>query len=308
MAECTVVVHGHERAFTLAGSGPALLLLHGIGSERQTWASVLPLLAEHFTVIAPDLLGHGASAKPRADYSLGGYANGMRDLLGLLDIETVTVVGHSFGGGVAMQFAYQFPERTERLALVSSGGLGSEVSILLRVLTLATGPAALTLSHLRLVRPMLRTVVGATAAVAPDPVAADLREALTVYTGLRSPAARSAFLHVLNHVIDWRGQLVTMRDRAYMTAGMPTLIVWGERDSVVPARHAVRASREMPHSRLVMMPGVGHFPHRERPEAFTRSLVEFVADTTPSTWDAGQWRSLLQSRTSGVPQPSVLRG
>jgi pimeloyl-ACP methyl ester carboxylesterase len=308
MTERTVIVHGHDRAYTLAGSGPALLLLHGIGSERQTWAPVLPLLAEHFTVIAPDLLGHGASAKPRADYSLGGYANGMRDLLGLLEIETVTVVGHSFGGGVAMQFAYQFPERTERLVLVATGGLGPEVSILLRVLTLPTAPAVLTLSHFTLIRPLLRTLAAATAAVAPAPIAADLAEALTVYTGLRSPAARAAFLRVLHHVMDWRGQLVTMRDRSYLTAGMPTLIVWGERDSVVPASHAVWASREMPHSRLVLMPDVGHFPHRERPEAFSRSVVEFVADTAPSTWDAGQWRSLLHSRTiSPIHSPRPTR-
>jgi pimeloyl-ACP methyl ester carboxylesterase len=165
----------------------------------------------------------------------------------------------------------------------------------------------LTLSHFTLIRPLLRTLAAATAAVAPAPIAADLAEALTVYTGLRSPAARAAFLRVLHHVMDWRGQLVTMRDRSYLTAGMPTLIVWGERDSVVPASHAVWASREMPHSRLVLMPDVGHFPHRERPEVFTRSVVEFVADTAPSTWDAGQWRSLLHSRTIAAihsPRPT----
>ena len=109
------MVHGHRRAFVRAGSGPALLLLHGIGNNCQTWSGVIDRLAETHTVIAPDLLGHGDSDKPRGDYSIAAYANGMRDLLSVLDIEQATVVGHSLGGGIALQFAYQFPERCERL-------------------------------------------------------------------------------------------------------------------------------------------------------------------------------------------------
>ena len=120
----TRVVHGHRRAFVMMGRGPALLLLHGLGCDHTTWSPVIERLSRQFTVIAPDLLGHGASDKPRADYTLGGYANGMRDLLALLGIDRVTVVGHSFGGGIAMQFAYQFPQYTERLMLVAPGGLG----------------------------------------------------------------------------------------------------------------------------------------------------------------------------------------
>jgi pimeloyl-ACP methyl ester carboxylesterase len=299
--ERAIVVHGHRRAFTMQGKGPALLLLHGIGSDRRTWAPVLPLLARHFKVITPDLLGHGASAKPRADYSLGGYANGMRDLLGILGIERATVVGHSFGGGVAMQFAYQFPERTERLVLVSSGGLGREVSVLLRALTLPGGPTLLAASHLAPVRGPLRILARSLAGVAPRAIAADVEEALTVYTELRDPAARAAFLHVLRHVIDWRGQIVTMRDRAYLSAGMPTLLLWGAADHMLPVRHAVEMHREMPHSRLVMLPGVGHFPHREQPEAFAQAVIEFVAQTSPSRWDARRWRQLLRARTSAEP-------
>jgi pimeloyl-ACP methyl ester carboxylesterase len=127
-----VTIHGHRRAFVQMGSGPALLLLHGLGCEHTTWDPVIRQLARKYTVIAPDLLGHGASDKPRADYSVGGYANGMRDLLTVLGVDKVTVVGHSFGGGVAMQFAYQFPERCERLVLVSSGGVSREVHPVLR--------------------------------------------------------------------------------------------------------------------------------------------------------------------------------
>src|ERR671921_2822139 len=115
-------IHGHRRAFVRAGRGPAVLLLHGLGCDHTTWEPVIDALARRYTVIAPDLLGHGLSDKPRADYSVGGYANGMRDLLTVLGIDTATVVGHSFGGGVAMQFGYQYPERTERLRLVGPRG------------------------------------------------------------------------------------------------------------------------------------------------------------------------------------------
>ncbi len=125
-------------AYVKAGSGsrPVVLLLHGLGCDHTTWEPVIESLSRRYTVIAPDLLGHGQSDKPRADYSVGGYANGMRDLITVLGIDKVTVIGHSFGGGVAMQFAYQFPERTERMMLVASGGLGPEVTPLIRAVTL----------------------------------------------------------------------------------------------------------------------------------------------------------------------------
>src|SRR6476661_9908840 len=147
----TLVVHGHRLSYLRAGDGPPLLLLHGIANNCETWAEVIPRLAESHTVIAPDLLGHGESDKPRGDYSIAAYANGLRDLTSVLDIEQATIVGHSLGGGIALQFAYQFPERCERLVLVGSGGLGPEVHPLLRAaaapgaelgLSLATSRAA----------------------------------------------------------------------------------------------------------------------------------------------------------------------
>jgi len=126
------MVHGYRRAFVDVGAGPPLLLIHGIGDSSDTFKHLIPELAKDHRVIAPDLLGHGRSDKPRADYSVGGYANAMRDLLSVLDIDRVSVVGHSLGGGVAMQFAYQHPHRCERVILVSSGGVCREVHPLLR--------------------------------------------------------------------------------------------------------------------------------------------------------------------------------
>ncbi|MEU4221918.1 alpha/beta hydrolase [Actinoplanes sp. NPDC026623] len=293
-----VEVHGHARAFRMAGTGPTvLLLLHGIGSDGATWDTVAGALAERYTVIVPDLLGHGRSAKPRADYSIGGYANGMRDLLGALDVDRVTVVGHSFGGGVAMQFAYQFPERTERLVVVAGGGLGRQVSVALRALTLPGASVALGISHLPPSRLALSALRAAAGLVAPAALAADLNEAYTVHAGLGDPAARAAFLHVLRHVADWRGQLITMRDRAYLAQGLPALVVWGDRDHVLPVGHARAAAELMPGARSVVLPGVGHFPHREAPAEFVDAVTDFVEGTSPNRWDAGRWRHLLQTRS-----------
>jgi pimeloyl-ACP methyl ester carboxylesterase len=292
--ESSVVVHGHRRAFTVAGDGPPLLLLHGIGSNRQTWVPVLSALGRRFTVIAPDLLGHGDSAKPRADYSLGGFANGMRDLLGVLGLERATVVGHSFGGGVAMQFAYQFPERTERVVLVASGGLGREVTPVLRALTLPGSGRVLAALDAMPRRLPIKVVDTLARWLPAGPFTADLAEVATILEGLHGYPARTAFLHVLSHVIDWRGQLVTMRDRAYLAEGMPVMVVWGEGDTVLPVAHANAAVEAMPHSRLLTMPGVGHFPHAERPAQFARALIDFVATSDPSSYDPEQWRELLR--------------
>src|SRR5947209_205982 len=136
-AQHELVLHGHRVSYRTAGSGgPVVLLIHGITGCAAQWDQVIPLLAERYTVVAPDLLGHGQSAKPRGDYSLGAYAVSVRDLLVALGHRRATVVGHSLGGGVAMQFAYEYPPFAERLVLVSSGGLGREVHLLLRAATL----------------------------------------------------------------------------------------------------------------------------------------------------------------------------
>ena len=157
-------IHGYRRAYRIAGNGPALLLIHGIGDNSSTWNEVIPMLAQHYTVIAPDLLGHGRSDKPRADYSVPAFANGMRDLLVVLGINKVTVVGHSLGGGVAMQFCYQFPRFVERLVLVAAGGVSREVNPALRLVTLPLVNGALT--ALRVPGALATLRLGATAIAA----------------------------------------------------------------------------------------------------------------------------------------------
>ncbi|MFD7135542.1 alpha/beta fold hydrolase [Streptomyces sp. NPDC059894] len=293
------VVHGYRRAFRMAGDGPALVLIHGIGDSSATWADVLPGLARTHTVIAPDLLGHGASDKPRADYSVAAYANGLRDLLTTLGIDSATLVGHSLGGGVAMQFAYQFPERTERLVLVSAGGVGREVNPALRLVSLPGAPLAL--SALRL--PGMRLPVGLAVRLLrllDTGLGRDAPELLTLVDALPDDTSRNAFVRTLRAVVDWRGQVVTMLDRSYLTAGLPTLLLWGDRDSVVPVRHAYRAHEAMPGSRLEIFEGAGHFPFHTDPARFHALVEEFTRATAPADWSRDRWRTLLREGGFGA--------
>ncbi len=295
----TRLVHGYRRAFRIAGQGPPLLLIHGIGDSSRTWQEVIPLLAREHTVIAPDLLGHGYSDKPRADYSVAAYANGMRDLLAVLGIERVTLVGHSLGGGVAMQFAYQFPERTERLVLVASGGAGRGVSPVLRAVTLPG--AHVGLSALRL--PFARLAVNAAIEVLrrlDTGLGLDAVDLRRVVEALPDHTSRSAFIRTLRSVVDWRGQVVTMLDRSYLATGMPTLLMWGARDSVLPVDHGRRAHAAMPGSRLEIFPTAGHFPFRSDPARFVGLLEDFCASTEPANWSVETWRELLRTGRLGT--------
>ena len=297
-----VVVHGYRRAFRIQGSGPALLLLHGLGCDSSTWLPVMSQLARHFTVIAPDLLGHGESDKPDADYSLGGYANGMRDLLTLLGIDRATVVGHSFGGGVAMQFAYQFPERTERVVLVSTGGLGPEVTPLIRLLTVPGAGHVIGAATWRPWRPLVSSALTGLSRL-PLTATRDLGEVARIYESLADAPTRVAVQRVTRHVLDWRGQFVTMTDRSYLARLMPVMVVWGRDDMVIPARHAESAPTQI--QDVHVLEDAGHFPHKDHPEVFVQLVLDFVEAHAPARYRRDRWRSLLrrgdQAELTAVP-------
>jgi pimeloyl-ACP methyl ester carboxylesterase len=275
-----VSLHGHDVAYRDAGEGPTLLLIHGMAGSSRAWKAVMPELARHCRVIAPDLPGHGESA-PSADYSLGNIAATLRDLLGALGIERTTIVGQSLGGGIAMQLAYQHPELAERLVLVNSGGLGREVSWMIR---------ALSFPGVDYVAPVLfpgfvRDLGGRVADVVSRfgvraPRAAQMWDA---YASLTTPEHRTAFLRTVHAVIEPGGQAVSATDRLYLAAAIPTLIVWGDADSIIPVSHGIAAHEAMPGSRLEIFEGVGHFPHAEDPQRFTRVLLDFLATTEPGS-------------------------
>jgi pimeloyl-ACP methyl ester carboxylesterase len=297
-----VTIHGHRVAYRSAGpdDGPVLVLVHGITSTSATWLPIMPALADRgFTVVAPDLLGHGESAKPRGDYSLGAYASGIRDLMVALGHERATFVGHSLGGGVAMQLAYQFPERCERLVLVDSGGLGREVSLLLRAATL---PGA------EFVLPLLAAggLVDAGRAVGRFldrigvRVMTDVEEMARGHASLHQSDAREAFLNTLRTIIDPGGQRVNATDRLYLAENVPFLIVWGARDPIIPVEHGRTAHELVPNSRLEIFDEAGHFPHVDEPDRFARLLLEFLEETEAASVEPWEWRELLATATNGV--------
>lgn len=288
---CTI--HGYRRAYRIAGSGPVILLIHGIGDNSGTWAGVQERLARRFTVIAPDLLGHGQSEKPQADYSVAAYANRIRDLLSVLDVERVTVVGHSLGGGVAMQFAYQFPHLVERMVLVGTGGVTRDVNFLLRFAALPIGGETLSLLRLPLVLPVLQ-FAGRTAGrvLGSTRLGHDLPDMLRVLAALPEPDALLAFTRTLRAVVDWHGQMITMLNRCYLTESVPVQIIWGKHDAVVPVSHAYLAHDAMPGSWLEIFDNAGHFPFHEDPDHFVDVVENFIDGTGPAEYDEAALREL----------------
>jgi pimeloyl-ACP methyl ester carboxylesterase len=288
----TIELHGQPVNYLQSGEGPPLVLIHGITSRASSWEQVIPGLARRHTVIAPDLMGHGGSAKPRGDYSLGSHASGIRDLLIALGHPRVTVVGHSLGGGIAMQLAYQFPERVERLVLVSSGGLGREVGMLLRAATLPGAELVLPLLTGRGVRGAGAFVGGALGRVGlrPSPNVQGMAEG---FASLGEADARRAFLHTVRSIADASGQRVDARDRLYLAEAMPVLVVWGEKDRMIPVEHGRAAAEAMPHSRLEVFEGAGHFPFNDEPARFVELLHDFIGGTEPAEFDEERVRALL---------------
>jgi pimeloyl-ACP methyl ester carboxylesterase len=288
-------LHGHRVIYRMAGSGPPVVLIHGMVNSSRHWEPVALRLAEDHTVIAPDLIGHGDSAAVRGDYSLGAHASSIRDLLAVLGVERATIVGHSLGGGIAMQFFYQFPQRTERLALISSGGLGREVSPLLRGAAMPGAAAALwAAAHPRLLDSL--ATLGERMRERGRGIGVYLVAIARALAPLRQAGARRAFLQTLRSVIDFRGQHVSARDRLYLLDGFPTLIVWGERDHTIPLAHGRRAHEAIPGSRFETLPRAAHFPHIEDPEGLADALLEFLRTTDPGRIEDGDWGEVIAAQ------------
>ena len=274
--ERTAMLNGHELAYLDSGKGPAILFIHGLTGSRRNWAHLVDSLNTDHRVLAPDLFGHGTSAKPMGDYSLGAHAAALRDLLDLLGISRVTLVGHSFGGGIAMQFCYLFPDRVERLVLVASGGLGRDVSRLLRAATLPGAELILPLIASSWVRARVEAT-GRILTRAGLRASPETTEIWRGFTTLADADTRRAFLATTRGVIDPGGQTISAHDHLPMDAQIPTLVVWGTRDRLIPPWHATAAHQAIADSRVVLFEGAGHFPHLDEPERFTQVLGDFMA-------------------------------
>jgi pimeloyl-ACP methyl ester carboxylesterase len=316
--EWEIELHGHRVIYRIAGDGPPVVLIHGMVNSSKHWERVALQLADRYTVVAPDLLGHGDSAAVRGDYSLGAHACSIRDLLTTIGIERATVVGHSLGGGIAMQFFYQFPQRVERLSLISSGGLGHQVSPMLRGAALPGAAIGIWLVANRHVRGALdragerMRARGSRRGIYLQAVARAMRP-------LQDAAARHAFLQTLRAVIDVRGQHVSAMDRLYLLGELPTLIVWGERDNTIPMAHGLAAHQLIPNSRFVTLPKAAHFPNLEDPDGLAGALLEWLDETEPGLIEDSEWGQIVGARSprrqrfapesdGATPSPEPLSG
>ncbi|BBY76136.1 hydrolase [Mycolicibacterium parafortuitum] len=271
-------LHGDRVAYRDVGDGDeTLLLLHGMAGSSDTWRAVMPQLSKRYRVIAPDLLGHGQSAKPRGDYSLGAFAAWLRDLLDELGVTSVTLVGQSLGGGVAMQFVYQHPDYCRRLVLISSGGLGQDVGWTLRLLS-APGSElllpAITLPPLIRAGEKLRSWFSAVNVGSPRGA-----EMWSAYSSLADSQTRQAFLRTLRSVVDYRGQAVSALNKLHLTSELPLMVIWGDQDRIIPVDHGFALDQHRPGCRIEVLDGVGHFPHVEKPDVVVDLLDDFIALT-----------------------------
>jgi pimeloyl-ACP methyl ester carboxylesterase len=299
-------LHGDEVAFWDSApidgdetDGELVLLIHGIAGSAHTWSPLLAQMARHRDrrrVVAPDLLGHGSSSAPWADYSLGGYATGLRDLLVSLGHERATIVGHSLGGGVAQQFAFQFPQHTARLVLIDSGGLGREVSPVLRAATLPAAEWVLPVIAGTGVISAGRRIASAVGRFSRR-LSPSTQESGRAYASLADPTHRRAFVHTARSVIDSGGQRVRATDRLDLAEDLPLLIAWGTADGMIPVAHGRRAHELVPGSELALFEGAGHFPHCDQPVAFADRLLRFLAEHPPATLDTADFAGRIAEHT-----------
>jgi len=288
----TINLYGQPICYREMGEGPAIVLVHGITSSSKTWKETMPLLAKDHRVVAFDLFGHGESSKSIKDCSLGAYASTLRDLTVLLDVPRATIVGHSLGGGIAMQFAYQFPERVERMVLVSAGGLGRDVNLALRAATLPGSELVMPLMFSSPMRSVANTVGSLFSKIGVHGNA-DIEGVSEGFASLGDTATRRAFIHTMRAVADAGGQRVDALDRIHLTELLPTMLIWGGRDHIIPIAHAHEAVRLMPGCRLEVFEDSGHFPFNNHPHRFASNVSEFIETTEPADIDEEMMHELI---------------
>ncbi len=305
-----VTLHGHKLSYVDSGSGEAILFVHGLLGSHRNWRHLVDRLDNTNRVIVPDLFGHGASEKHEGDYSPSAQAATLRDLINRLDIDRVTIVGHSLGGGISLAFCYLFPERVERLVLVGTGGLGREVSPALRAATLPVADLVLPV----IASPWVRggaELVGRGLSLFGWRASHDIRAAWEGFTELSDADARRAFLATTRAVMNFHGQTIAAHEYLLELAGLPVLVVWGTNDMVIPVDHAKRLGELAPACRVEIFDGAGHFPHLDQPDRFADVLRAFMATTergegppagSPPTGGSSDRTAQRQARTRS-PRP-----
>ena len=263
----------NTRYWVLGDQGVPVILIHGLGASAEIWQKNVEALAEQYRVYVPDLVGFGRSDKPSVDYSPSYFTGFINDFMNALNIKRTCLVGNSLGGGIALQYALQFPHKVEKLVLVDSAGLGKEVTFPLRLMSLPVIGELMTRPSRKGVYLYFKPAVG-------DPVLLT-EDFIDLYYELHSlPGAQKSMLRVLRSISNIRGGrtkiLRTVMARLH-TITVPTLIVWGKQDKVLPVRHAYVANEKILNSKVHILDPCGHMPQFERPEEFNRIVLEFLS-------------------------------
>ena len=273
--EQKIEVEGLPTRYLTAGEGPPLLLLHGVGDNAFDWHWVMPALAHTYQVYALDLPGSGGSAKPLPDYSPAFFTRFATAFLDALGVERAAVVGNSLGGLVGLRLAFSDPERVAALGLVSSGGLGREVTYALRSLALP-GYGKLAVAWGKRRPGALQRALGRSALLFAHPRRVPREWIKEQYRLARLPGFLEAQLATLRAQVGLRGQREVLVDRLSHLK-VPTLVVWGARDRVLPYSQGQEAAARLPEGTLKLVPDCGHAPHVEQPERFASGLGEFLS-------------------------------
>jgi len=308
--EQVIDLHGRPVTYRVAGpeSGPVIVLVHGIANTAASFVDTPDLLADSLgvRVIAPDLFRRGESHEIDTDTSLGGRAAVIRDLMVALHIPSATLIGHSLGGGVSLQFSYLFPRRVERLVLVASGGLGREVTPILRYATLPGSELLLSLLGSRVAQKASAAVdksIDVAAVLAPDRFQPSHKETTRSVSSLADAALRASFVSTARHVLDRNGQRISALDRLYLAAHVPVLLIHGSKDRIIPAQHSIQGHEAIAHSRLEIIEGAGHFPHLDCADTFVELVGDFLSTTEPAHVDDDELARILAERSD---EPDVL--
>lgn len=262
------------RYWALGDKGTVVVLIHGLGVSADIWIHNVEPLAKRHRVYVPDLIGFGRSDKPGPSFSPLDYSRFLDDFMNTLNIDRASLVGQSLGGGIALQYTLQFPQKVSKLVLVGSAGLGKEVIWTLRVMSLPLVGELFSYPSRKGVELAFKWAVRNRALITKDFVE-------LYYNLFSQPGFRKFFLRILRLIVNIRGAreetLVPIMNNLHKIT-QPVLIIWGEKDRVLPLKHGYLAKEKLPNARLKIMEGCGHIPFFERSDEFNRHVLEFLPE------------------------------